>query len=124
VRVTLRSGRNIPEASELISLRESEIKPAFPESPLENGLLRRSLLDEFVQTRPKTRGDRFGKIPHHLRSSVDSRQVGKYLDRVLEIIAESEGESRPVDLLSIVPLVSDQICPASENVTAFCSNRC
>ncbi len=76
---------------QLIALRESEIKPTFPESPLENGLLPNSLLDEFVQMRPKTRDDWFRKIPHHLRVSVDSKQVGKYLDRVLAIIAESEG---------------------------------
>jgi hypothetical protein len=75
---------------QLISLRESEIKPNFPESPLENGLLRKSLLDEFVQMRPKTRNDWFRKIPQHLRVSVDSKQVGKYLDRVLEIIVECE----------------------------------
>lgn len=74
----------------LITLRESEIKAAFPEAPLENGLLRKSLLDEFVQTRPKTRDEWFRKIPQHLRVSVDSEQVGKYLDRVLGIIAESD----------------------------------
>jgi len=30
-----------------------------------------------------------GKIPQDLRVSVDSKQVGKYLDRVLAIIAKS-----------------------------------
>jgi very-short-patch-repair endonuclease len=74
----------------LITLRESEIKPAFPESPPEIGLLRKSLLDEFVQMRPKTRDEWFRKIPNHMRISVDSKQVGKYLDRVLGIIAECE----------------------------------
>jgi hypothetical protein len=53
-------------------------------------LLRKSLLDEFVEKRPKTREDWFRKFPQHLRVSVDSRQIGKYLDRVLEIIAENE----------------------------------
>ena len=74
----------------LIDLRESEIKLAFPDSPLEVGLLRKSLLDEFLETRPKTREEWFKKIPHHLRVSVDSTQVAKYLDRVLEIIASCE----------------------------------
>lgn len=73
----------------LIALRETEIKPEFLESPLETGLLRKSLLEEFVQKRPKTRDDWFRKIPQHLRVSVESKQVGKYLDRVLGIIAES-----------------------------------
>jgi very-short-patch-repair endonuclease len=74
----------------LINLRESEIKPDFPESPLESGLLRKSLLDQFVETRPKTRDEWFRKIPQDLRVRVESKQVAKYLDRVLEIIAESE----------------------------------
>ena len=73
----------------LIALRETEIKPEFPESPLEMGLLRKGLLEEFVQKRPKTRDEWFRKIPQDLRVSVDSKQVGKYLDRVLAIIAES-----------------------------------
>lgn len=73
----------------LIALRETEIKPEFPESPLETGLLRKSLLEEFVEKRPKTRDEWFRKIPQHLRVSVDSKQIGKYLDRVLGIISES-----------------------------------
>jgi phosphatidylinositol kinase/protein kinase (PI-3 family) len=73
----------------LIVLRETEIKPEFPESPLETGLLRKRLLEEFVEKRPKTRDEWFRKIPQDLRASVDSKQVGKYLDRVLAILAES-----------------------------------
>jgi hypothetical protein len=71
----------------LIELRELEIKPDFPDSPLESGLLRKTLLDEFLETLPKTRDEWFRKIPHHLRVSVDSKQIAKYLDRVLEIIS-------------------------------------
>ena len=74
----------------LITLREMEIKPAFPEALPERGLLKKSLLDEFVQKRPKTRDDWFRRIPQHFRTNVDSNQVGKYLDRVLDIIRESE----------------------------------
>ena len=72
----------------LITLRENEIKPAFPDSPAEKGLLRKSLLEEFILMRPKNKEDWFRKIPQDLRTSVDSKQVGRYLDRVLEIIAE------------------------------------
>jgi len=50
--------------------------------------LRQALLDELIEKRPKTRDDWFRKIPQNLRISVDSRQVGKYLDRVLDIISE------------------------------------
>ena len=72
----------------LISLRETEIKVAFPETPPEKGLLKKSMMDEFMQKRPKTRDDWFRRIPPHFRANVDSKQVGKYLDRVLEIIGE------------------------------------
>jgi len=75
----------------LITLREAEIKRAFPNSPAERGLLRDSLLEEFIQKRPKTKDDWFRKIAQDLRTSVDSKQVGQYLDRVLAIIAEFEG---------------------------------
>ena len=74
----------------LITLREAEIKPAFPDSPAEKGLLRESLLEEFIQKRPKTKDDWFRKIPQEFRTNVESKQVGRYLDRVLEIIGESE----------------------------------
>jgi very-short-patch-repair endonuclease len=72
----------------LNTLREEEITPAFPDSPAEKNLLREDLLEEFIEKRPTTRDDWFRSIPEQMRSSVDSKQVGKYLDRVLEIIAE------------------------------------
>jgi hypothetical protein len=65
-----------------------EIKTTFPDTPPEKGLLKKNLLDEFVQKRPKTRDDWFRSIPQHFRANVDSKQVGKYLDRVLAIIGE------------------------------------
>jgi hypothetical protein len=52
--------------------------------------LREDLLEEFIEKRPRTKDDWFRKIPEQMRSRVDSKQVGKYLDRVLEIIAEDE----------------------------------
>jgi very-short-patch-repair endonuclease len=61
----------------LITLREMEIKTAFPDTPPEKGLLKKSMLDEFVQKRPKTRDDWFRSIPQHFRANVDSKQVGK-----------------------------------------------
>lgn len=85
-----RLGRTESLRQGLITLREHEIEPMFPESPVEKGLLRNSLLEEFLQKRPRTRDDWFRKIPQDLRTSVDSRQVGQYLDRVLEILAEFE----------------------------------
>ena len=46
------------------------------------------LLEEFIEKRPKTKDEWFRKIPQPLRAGVDSKQVGKYLARVLEIIGE------------------------------------
>jgi very-short-patch-repair endonuclease len=72
----------------LIALRDSEITPAFPDSPAEKNLLREDLLEEFIEKRPKTKDEWFKKIRQPLRAGVDSKQVGKYLPRVLEIIGE------------------------------------
>ncbi|MGA3241825.1 MAG: AAA domain-containing protein [Bryobacteraceae bacterium] len=74
----------------LVTMREEEINPAFPDSSAEKGLLQKDLLEEFIENRPKTRDDWFRRIPQQLRTNVDSKQVGRYLDRVLEIIAENE----------------------------------
>ena len=51
-------------------------------------MLRDSLLEQSFKRvrRPKMTG--FRKIPKGLRTSVDSKQVGQYLDRVLEITGE------------------------------------
>jgi hypothetical protein len=49
------------------------------------------LLEEFIAKRTKTRDAWFRRIPEPIRAGVDSKQVSKYLARVLEIIAESDG---------------------------------
>ena len=78
-----------------MDFREGTIRPAFAESPQERGLLRKTLLDEFVAKRPKTKDEWFRKISHDLRDRTDPRQVGQYLATVLQIIAELDlpGES-------------------------------
>jgi very-short-patch-repair endonuclease len=72
----------------LEELRDKEIRPDFPDIPAEKGLLNSELLGFFIEKRPKTRDDWFRRTPLGLRTSVDSRQIAKYLDRVLTIIAE------------------------------------
>jgi very-short-patch-repair endonuclease len=74
---------------QLIDLREKEIKPSFPDSSAESGLLRQVLLDEFVRRRPRTKEDWFRFIPYDMRSQTDLKQVGQYLGRVLDIISSS-----------------------------------
>ena len=74
----------------LVTLRDEEITPAFPDSPAEKCLLRRELLEEFIEKRPKTKDEWFRSIPEQMRSGVESKQVGKYLGRVLQIIGEHD----------------------------------
>lgn len=74
---------------QLIDLREKEINPSFPDTSAERGLLRQILLDEFVRRRPRTKDDWFRLISYDLRSETDSKQVGQYLGRVLDIIART-----------------------------------
>jgi very-short-patch-repair endonuclease len=74
---------------QLIDLRDKEIKPAFSDAPAENGLLRPAILDELIRRRPRTKDDWFRVIPYELRSQTDSKQVGQYLGRVLDIIGGS-----------------------------------
>jgi hypothetical protein len=78
-----------PCARRLEELRDREIVAAFPTSPPDEGLLRPSLLEEFLDKRPTTRDEWFRKIPQHLRTTVDSKQVSQYLDRILQLIASS-----------------------------------
>ncbi|HYT24667.1 MAG TPA: DUF4011 domain-containing protein [Candidatus Polarisedimenticolia bacterium] len=74
----------------LEELRDREILAAFPDSLPDEGLLRPSLLQEFLDKRPTTRDEWFRKIPQHLRVTVDSKQVSQYLDRILQLIVSSE----------------------------------
>ena len=74
----------------LVTLRDEEITPAFPDSPAEKCLLRRDLLEEFIEKRPKTKDEWFRSIPEQMRSGVESKQVGKFLGRVLQIIGEHD----------------------------------
>ena len=73
---------------QLMTLWQTEIKADFPDSSEANGLFGNGLLDELLDKRPTNRDEWFRKIPHNMRVSIDSKQVAKYLDRVLGIIAE------------------------------------
>jgi very-short-patch-repair endonuclease len=90
LRMRERAGRVGVLRERLVALREDDINPAFPDSPAEKGLLQDGLLEEFILKRPRNKDEWFRKIPQDLRIKVDSRQVGRYLDRVLDIIRETE----------------------------------
>ena len=71
-------------------LWRTEIKAEFPDASEASGLFGNGMLDELLEKRPKNRGEWFRKIPHSLRVSGDSKQIAKYIDRVLGIIAEHD----------------------------------
>jgi len=75
----------------LVDLRDKEILPAFPDIAPEKCLLRPELLEEFIARRPRSRDEWFRAFPLDVRSSTDSKQIGRFLDRVLEIITHCDG---------------------------------
>ena len=77
---------------QLEALRDNEIAPRFPNTPLELSLLNDALLHQFVQKRPKSKEEWIRTTPYEIRSIIDSRQVKEYLERILSIIAKSEGD--------------------------------
>lgn len=82
---------NIEESlrKQLIDLRDRELRAAFPDSPAENGLLRKKMLERFVAARPTSKDEWFRVFSTDMRTNTDSRQVHQYLERVLEIIRAS-----------------------------------
>ena len=74
----------------LIELRDTEIALSFPNTPLEKCLLGPDLLDELSIKRPKNRDDWFRRVPQQFRTMVESQQVARFLDRVLQIISDAE----------------------------------
>jgi very-short-patch-repair endonuclease len=82
---------NIEESlrKQLIDLRDRELRAAFPDSPAENGLLRKKMLERFVAARPTSKDEWFRAFSTDMRTNTDSRQVHQYLERVLEIIRAS-----------------------------------
>jgi hypothetical protein len=58
-------------------------------TPADRGLLRDELLEELMLRRPKSKEDWFRLIAQHLRTQTDLKQVGRYLPRVLQVIADA-----------------------------------
>jgi very-short-patch-repair endonuclease len=72
----------------LLDLRR-EIDTEFPDSPPDKGLLRDELLEELMFRRPKSKDDWFRLISQRLRTGTEPKQVGRYLPRVLQAIADA-----------------------------------
>jgi very-short-patch-repair endonuclease len=69
----------------LVELRD-EIRLEFPDTQADRDLLRDELLEKLMLRRPKSKEDWFRLIPQRLRTQTDSKQVSRYLPRILGAI--------------------------------------
>ncbi|MGH7025421.1 MAG: DUF4011 domain-containing protein [Caulobacteraceae bacterium] len=72
--------------AELIDLRENVIQPAFPDADPARGLLRKSMLDEFLRKRPIDTGEFLSSISIELRQNTDAAQLKQFGEVVFEIL--------------------------------------
>jgi very-short-patch-repair endonuclease len=81
------AARNVASLRQkLIDLRDREINVSFPDASPDHCLLRKAVLEELIRKMPRSREDWFRMIPGEMRSNTDSKQVGQFLGRVLDII--------------------------------------
>jgi very-short-patch-repair endonuclease len=66
-----------------------EILLEYPDS-VASCLLRDELVEEFIANRPRTKDDWFRRISQELRTQTDSKQVGRFLPMILEMIATAQ----------------------------------
>ena len=69
---------------QLIELREA-IGLEMPDVPLENGILRRRMLEAFLEKKPTNMEQFRQRIPLSLRETIDLGQL-KYIDRIFEVL--------------------------------------
>lgn len=70
----------------LIQLREESVRPAFPNTPPERGLLRRAMIDAFLTHRPTSAAEYERRMPESMRAYTDPAQL-RYLPEVFVILA-------------------------------------
>lgn len=90
IRERTRINRTEALRKRLVEFRELTLKPTFPGSSPQECLLSDTLIDQFVKYRPKTRDEWFRKIPVGLRTTTESKQVGRFLNDILRIVEEVE----------------------------------
>lgn len=80
---------SVDEASRiLIRLRDDEIKPSFPGVQPEHGILRRTMLNAFLDEGVASLEDYEELIPADSRRATDSRHAAAYLQPILAILAK------------------------------------
>ncbi|MEY2943424.1 MAG: hypothetical protein RLY97_1438, partial [Pseudomonadota bacterium] len=70
----------------LIELREQEIKPNHPDADPARGLLRKSMIDEFLRARPTTEAEFRVRVRQDLWESTDGEQFQQYIGKVFDIL--------------------------------------
>ncbi len=70
----------------LIELREREIKPNHPDADPARGLLRKSMIEELLRTKPTTEAEFHVRIRQDLREATDGEQFQKYMPKVFDIL--------------------------------------
>jgi hypothetical protein len=73
---------------QLIRLREGSLQRHFRDSPRNQGLLRRSMLEALLNSRPSSKEQFQRDIPESLRLNTDPQQIEEFLDYVLAIIKQ------------------------------------
>lgn len=78
---------NLSLRDRLVLLNEQVIKVEFPHTPEESRLLRPSMVEALLSKKPISKSEFFENIPEYIRKGT-SPSEGKYLDSVLELIAD------------------------------------
>jgi hypothetical protein len=71
----------------LVSLRDNEVKQAFPEVLPERGILRRTMIQALLETGVGSKADYDELVPADLKRLTDRRHVEVYLDPIVAILA-------------------------------------
>lgn len=74
----------------LLSFAVNVVQKEFPDTPIERRLLRPEMLDRFTKDLPINREDFAILVPRYLRENTCSEEASKFLDDILEIIADFE----------------------------------
>lgn len=72
----------------LIELRETEIKPTFPNAKSTAGILRKTLLERLIDEAVESEEDFERLIPREVRVATDPDQIAAYLTPIVRILSK------------------------------------
>lgn len=73
----------------LANFSKSVIEPVFPNTALNNRLLRPAMIEALVELLPTTQTEFLSLIPQYLRGSTEPQEARQFLDRILSIIEDN-----------------------------------